>query len=592
MAAPHKQMTLTQVSPCRTIEPSSTKERADPRICDGRCMALFRAKRILAGALAGAFVVNADIALAQIVDQASEAPPPRPAEFGNLDEPAAGPDPVPTFENAESADRPRLTIQNGFISGGEAGPVEAPSDVIVTAIESADRIALFKLLRSECQEGCGPRLDAADVLHAAAALGDTAVVDMLIALGGNVNDRAIASGWTPLMTALYTMNTDMARHLLSSGADPGVIGNDGTTTAFLANLAGLGELIPYPKLEIAPEEADMLLLRAIEAGSLPYVELALASGGRASATAENGWSALMIASFRGEVGAVERLIAADRGIVNYAEPKSGLTAAHATLVGLVDPQDREKLVLVLRKLGAAGADMSRLSNAGVSPLDVARNQKHGAEVEALVTDLIAGVQSQEDTLSEAVPVATEPEDPREVWNGAGYLKQNLNLRSGPSTEVPIVELLLTGDRVEIRERLTDGWVKVMAPTGATGFIRERYLSDVPVSTIQFGAVCMDTLRGFNYLHEVQGRPSSAKAKEDVLALLSNPSNCDSLWEFSGEECYAIAFTGDDLKVANNFLVSIQTSRDKAQSEAWSYCTTFYGAACKGIEVICATPERK
>jgi len=488
----------------------------------------------------------------------------------------------------DAADEPEQSerIEMGTIEGLSVTP-----DVILVALVSGNVGAFYTAMRKECPVGCGDRLDATDAMHAAATVGDVGMMQILVEEGGNLNDRAEASGWTPLLAALYAMNNDMVRYLVDAGVDTTIAGQDGTTAAFLADLAGLDDLIPYPALTMSEADANMLLLRAIEAGSVPYVELALASGAKASTQAENGWSALMIAAFRGEVEAARRLIASDKGIVGYAEPKGGLNAAHAALIGLIDPADRETLVALLRSLAEAGLDLKLKTSAGISPLEIAKNQKHGAAIEQLVSTLADG----------KIPVTPQPEtlpdDPAIVIDTAlslrsGYLTRNANLRSGPSANLPVIETMLLGDQVEVLERLQDGWVRIKAETGSYGFTREEFVSDDIIDKTQFGAVCVDGTFPFTIIDKTHGLPNPASAIKELDRLV-DLENCDAVVELSGEKCYAMAYSGLTFESSTHYSAAIVENVNLKSTipDLQEKCQSRGNAPCQGSFLWCAKPKR-
>ncbi|GAA5513978.1 hypothetical protein Dcar01_02727 [Deinococcus carri] len=76
----------------------------------------------------------------------------------------------------------------------------------------------------------GPELrDAADT-------GNVALIRQLLAQGADVNAASSATGWTPLMLAVYKNRVEAARLLLDNGADARLRNRDGQTALDLANL--------------------------------------------------------------------------------------------------------------------------------------------------------------------------------------------------------------------------------------------------------------------------------------------------------------------------------------------------------------------
>lgn len=228
-----------------------------------------------------------------------------------------------------------------------------------------------------CGDGCGAILDAQRMLHRAARDSTPDIVGMLLDAGASLNLRIAPLDWTPLLTALAAARPANARLLVERGADPSITGLDGSSAPFMAELLGLGDVIPYPPLQLSRAEADRILLLAIEANDITAMRVALDAGADPRATSpENGWSALMIASFHGFFDLAQVLMedkwGAGADLVAYQEPEGGLSALHATLLGTrrTDPQLH---VCTLAVLLANGGQLDARTSAGLSVLDVAQN---------------------------------------------------------------------------------------------------------------------------------------------------------------------------------------------------------------------------
>ena len=230
-----------------------------------------------------------------------------------------------------------------------------------------------------CGDGCGAILDANRMLHRAARDSTPDIVGMLLDAGASPDLRIAPLDWTPLLTALAAARPANARLLVERGANPSLTGLDGTSAPFMADLLGLGVVIPYPPLQLSQAEADRILLLAIEANDVTALRLALDAGANPRATSpENGWSALMIASFHGFFDLAQVLMEDEWGagadLVAYQEPEGGLSALHAVILGTrrTDPQAH---VCTLAVLLANGGQLGARTYAGLSVLDVAQNMK-------------------------------------------------------------------------------------------------------------------------------------------------------------------------------------------------------------------------
>lgn len=229
-----------------------------------------------------------------------------------------------------------------------------------------------------CGDGCGAILDAQRMLHRAARDSTPDIVGMLLEAGASPNLRIAPLDWTPLLTALAAARPANARLLVDRGADPTLTGLDGTSAPVMAELLGLGDVIPYPPIQMTRDEANNILLLAIEANDIAAVRFALEAGADPGATsAENGWSALMIASFHGFFEIAQVLMEDEWGagsdLVAYQEPEGGLSALHATMLGTRRnaPQTHICTFAVLYANGGDIIDSRTFS--GLSAMDIMRN---------------------------------------------------------------------------------------------------------------------------------------------------------------------------------------------------------------------------
>lgn len=229
-----------------------------------------------------------------------------------------------------------------------------------------------------CGEDCGPVIDAQLLLHRAARDSIPEIIERLLAAGASIDHVSPPLGWTPLLLALQAAQSDNARTLVARGADTAIVGLDGTNAPFMADLLGLGDLIPFPPVRLSRADANRTLLLAIEANNLAAVRFALEAGADPNATAPlNGWSALMIASFNGYFAISAELLDDHHGeptrLVRYVEPTNGMNALHAAVIGFSDEPDGFQYSCVIDLLRDRGASINTRTNEGLSAKDIAAN---------------------------------------------------------------------------------------------------------------------------------------------------------------------------------------------------------------------------
>lgn len=147
------------------------------------------------------------------------------------------------------------------------------------------------------------------MMFIAAEHADGAMIDALIALGGDINQRD-GKGYTPVMSALAVGNLENALIIRNYGADLDVVASDGYNAEALAQIIGAEGFEPETTYasSVVQKEAEQLLLLAIELGDVEGVKFALTSGASAAAQAPNGWTALMLAAMAGHENIVKLLV--------------------------------------------------------------------------------------------------------------------------------------------------------------------------------------------------------------------------------------------------------------------------------------------
>jgi ankyrin repeat protein len=187
-------------------------------------------------------------------------------------------------------------------------------------------------------------------LHAAAAKGDVAEIERLVADGERVNIQD-SSSRTPLHVATYRKHHAAARALIRLGANPNALDAD-----------------RYDALTIAAVQNDTELLAiALEGGANPR-----------NVTTPYDGTALSAAAHRGHVEVVRTLIAHGAPL-DHANMR-GWTALHeAVVLGNGGPNH----VAIVEALVKAGADADIKDRQGNTALTYARQRRYDAMIKIL-----------------------------------------------------------------------------------------------------------------------------------------------------------------------------------------------------------------
>ena len=188
-------------------------------------------------------------------------------------------------------------------------------------------------------------------LHAAAARGDAAEIDRLVAAGADARGRD-GHGRTPLHVAAHRSQLAAMRALVAGGADPNALEAD---------------------------RYDIVTIAAV-ANDLPTLRLALELGASArNVTSRYDGTALIAAAHLGHHEVVGLLIRAGAPLDHVNN--LGWTALIESIV-LGDGGPRH--VATLSALVAAGANVNLADRGGVTPLALARGRGY-REMEAILT---------------------------------------------------------------------------------------------------------------------------------------------------------------------------------------------------------------
>ena len=180
-------------------------------------------------------------------------------------------------------------------------------------------------------------------LHAAAARGDVAEIERLVAAGERVNIQD-SNSRTPLHVAVYRKHHAAARTLLRLGADPNAL-----------------DAQRYDILTLAATQNDIEMLN-----------IALAGGANPrNATTFGDGTALSAAAHLGHVEVV-RILIANKAPLDHVN-RRGWTALHeAVVLGNGGPNH----VATVEALVKAGADVDIKDRQGATPLTYARQRRY------------------------------------------------------------------------------------------------------------------------------------------------------------------------------------------------------------------------
>lgn len=186
------------------------------------------------------------------------------------------------------------------------------TDAAVMAAARADDLDTLKQLAETGLDLASVEHDGINLVTIAAMRGSPEMLAFLAAQGVDLNLKDTES-YTPVMRALEQARIDNALKLQELGASLDGITEDGYSVRVLAEVAGLedfGPEPPPPSLQLSPDAADTILLKAAEFGDFDSVRFALDHGASVSARAANGWTPLMIAALGGHADIVRHLVTA------------------------------------------------------------------------------------------------------------------------------------------------------------------------------------------------------------------------------------------------------------------------------------------
>ena len=230
---------------------------------------------------------------------------------------------------------------------------------VIDAIEKSDTKTLLQLYAGN--EDLDARLSTGDTpLSVASALGQAAVVQLLLERGADVNVVS-GHGWTPLMVAIFYGNHDIAKILLANHAKVDVRGEDGATPRSLAIWRGDVELAALMPPEAPRQPVADDLVSAVLTGGGQKVDTLLASGVPPTASDEKGIPVIVSAAAIGDLGSLDKLLKAGAP-ADLAGP-NGVTPL---MVAVQQGQTK-----IIDRLLVGGADPAKRGPNGTSAIAIA-----------------------------------------------------------------------------------------------------------------------------------------------------------------------------------------------------------------------------
>jgi ankyrin repeat protein len=146
----------------------------------------------------------------------------------------------------------------------------------------------------------------------ASGQGDIATVRKLLEKGAHVNTRDNESGWTPLMAAALSGNTDIVKLLVRRKADVNAQEKFSWTPLMIASRSGHSDIVRVlleagAGVNAKTSTGYTALMAAAKQGHAEIVELLLARGADVHARDQLGWRAVTLAERNGHEDIVEML---------------------------------------------------------------------------------------------------------------------------------------------------------------------------------------------------------------------------------------------------------------------------------------------
>ena len=235
------------------------------------------------------------------------------------------------------------------------------------------------------------------LLHLAAEINDTRLIKRLLAkkLDPNAADK---QGETPLHRAASLDNFEAARALLAAGSDPNARRDNGQTPLHDA-AGGNTELVKAliakgADINARNDAGETPLFYAAESMSPDAALLLIKKGAAIDEKNNAGWTPLALAAWNGNEITTRCLIEAGACVTPILDDGNGL-------LHLAVDTDAPSAHDILDMLVKAGLDPSRRNKAGLTALDMAREQGSSKKIVALLEAAPAVFAAREQSLSKA-----------------------------------------------------------------------------------------------------------------------------------------------------------------------------------------------
>jgi ankyrin repeat protein len=215
------------------------------------------------------------------------------------------------------------------------------------------------------------------VLHYAAAYGQEAISELLVANGADIESTGSTGLRTPLFEAIRGRHESIVELLIGNGANVNAKDANASTPLHLATISGNYNIVRL--LLSNGADANAKTVRGNNAGETPLhstaysgdiqiTELLLTNGADIDATDQNGYTPLRRAVGKGQLAMAELLI--KKGADVATRDKYGVTPLH-----IVAQTDR---IAIAEMLIGSGADINaKDNNSGFTPLDYAQDGDEG-----------------------------------------------------------------------------------------------------------------------------------------------------------------------------------------------------------------------
>lgn len=209
-------------------------------------------------------------------------------------------------------------------------------------------------------------------MMAAAARGDLGLVTELLDRGEDP-DQVNSSGWSAMMFAAEAGRPEVVALLLQRGASVGIRDDKSRSALSVAARWGHSRVLDGLLTAVGEQEIQQVFREAFRENRWPAMEWALAHGADPDTLEEDARTPLILATIRGDVSLVKRLLAAG-AYADHADRTGRSALLHAAEAGHVE---------LVKLLLDEGADAGREDESGRTARQWAERNGHERVLEAL-----------------------------------------------------------------------------------------------------------------------------------------------------------------------------------------------------------------